>query len=93
MAPEIKITPTSEEVYQVQVSSGKTETMHSVSMTDLDYERFTGGRKPKEQLVLFAFKFLLRREENTSILREFAICKINEYFPEFEKEVVDWSKL
>ena len=92
MAPEIKITPTCAEVYQVQVS-GKTETMHSVSMTDLDYERFTGGRKPKEQLVLFAFKFLLRREENTSILREFAICKINEYFPEFEKEVVNWSKL
>ena len=92
MAPEIRIIPTSEEVYQVQVS-GKIETMHSVSMTDLDYERFTGGRKPKEQLVLFAFEFLLRREENTSILREFAICKISEYFPEFEKEVVDWSEL
>ena len=92
MAPEIRIAPISEEVYEVQVS-GKTKTMHSVSMTDLDYERFTGGRKPKEQLVLFAFKFLLRREENTSILREFAICKISEYFPEFEKEVVDWSKL
>ena len=92
MAPEIRITPTSDEGYQVQVS-GKTETMHSVSITDLDYERFTGGRKPKEQLVLFAFKFLLRREENTSILREFAICKISEYFPEFEKEAVDWSKL
>ena len=92
MAPRIRITPTSEEVYQVQVS-GKTETMHSVSMTDLDYERFTGGRKPKEQLVLFAFKFLLRRENNTSIFREFAICKISEYFPEFEQEVVDWSKL
>ena len=92
MAPGIRITPTSEEVYQVQVS-GKKETMHSVSMTDLDYERFTAGRKPKEQLVLFAFKFLLSREENTSILREFAICKISEYFPEFEKEAVDWSKL
>ena len=92
MAPEIRITPISEEVYEVQVS-GKTETMHSVSMTDLDYERFTGGRKPKEQVVLFAFKFLLRKEENTSILGEFPICKISEYFPEFEKEVVDWSKL
>ena len=92
MVPEIKISPISEEVYQVQVY-GKTGTMHSVSMTDLDYERFTGRRKPKEQLVLFAFKFLLKREENTSILREFAIRKISEYFPEFEKEVVDWSKL
>tara|TARA_E500000178_G_C16736407_1_gene623938 strand:- start:360 stop:638 length:279 start_codon:yes stop_codon:yes gene_type:complete len=92
MAPEIQITLTSEEIYQVQVS-GKTETMHSVSLTDLDYERFTGGRKPKDQLVLFSFEFLLKREENTSILREFAICKISEYFPEFEKEVIDWSKL
>ena len=92
MAPEIRIIPTSEEVYQVQVS-GKIETMHSVSMTDLDYERFTGGRKPKEQFLLFAFEFLLKREENTSILREFSICKISEYFPEFEKEVIAWSKL
>ena len=92
MSPVIKITPTSEEVYQVQVS-GKTVTMHSVSMTDLAYERLTGGRKPKEQLVLFSFEFLLKREENTSILREFSICKISEYFPEFEKVVVDWSKL
>ena len=92
MASEIRITPISEELYKVKVS-GKTETRHSVSITGLDYERFTGGRKPKEQLVLFAFEFLLKREENTSILREFSICKINEYFPEFEKEVIDWSKL
>ena len=92
MASDIRITPISEEIYRVQVS-GRTETMHSVSMTDLDYERFTGGRKPKEQLILFAFDFLLKREENTSILREFAICNVNEFFPEFEKEVIDWSKL
>ena len=92
MAFDIKITPISEEVYRVQVS-GRAETMHSVSMTNLDYERFTGGRKPKEQLILFAFEFLLKREENTSILREFAICNVNEFFPEFEKEVIDWSKL
>ena len=92
MASEIKITPISKELYKVKVS-GKTETIHSVSITDLDYERFTGGRKPKEQLVLFAFEFLLKREENTSILREFSICKISEYFPEFKGEVVNWSQL
>ena len=92
MDPTIRITPTSEESYHVKVS-GKTETMHSVSVTDLDYKRFTAGRKSKDQLVLFSFEFLLKREENTSILREFAICKISEYFPEFEKEVIDWSKL
>ena len=92
MAPEIRVTPTSEEVYRVQVF-GKTETMHSVSMTDIDYERFTGGQKSKQQFLLFAFEFLLKREQNTSILREFSICKISEYFPEFEKEVTEWSKL
>ena len=92
MAPEVRVTPTSEEVYRVQVF-GKTETMHSVSMTDIDYERFTGGQKSKQQFLLFAFEFLLKREENISILREFSICKISEYFPEFEKEVTEWSKL
>ena len=92
MAPEIRVTPTSEEVYRVQVF-GKTETMHSVSLTDIDYERFTGGQKSKQQFLLFAFEFLLKREENISILREFSICKISEYFPEFEKEVTEWSKL
>ena len=92
MAFDIKITPISEEVYRVQVF-GKTETMHSVSMTDIDYERFTGGQKSKQQFLLFAFEFLLKREENISILREFSICKISEYFPEFEKEVTEWSKL
>ena len=92
MAPEIRITPTSAEVYRVQVSD-KIETMHCVSVNNLHYERFTGGRKSKEQLVFFAFEFLLKREQNTSILREFSICKISEYFPEFEKEVNDWSQL
>ena len=92
MAPAIRITPTSKGVYQVKVS-GKTETTHSVSIDDLDCERFTGGRKLKEQLVLFAFEFLLKREENTSILRDFSICKISEYFPDFEQEAIDWSKL
>ena len=91
MAPEIIVTSPSKEVYQVKVS-GKTETMHTVAMTNLDYQRFTGGRKPKEQFVVFAFKFLLKREQNTSILREFAICKISEYFPEFEQEAISWSQ-
>ena len=91
MAPEIIVTSPFTEVYQVKVS-GKTETVHSVSMTDLDYQRFTGGRKPKEQFLVFAFKFLLKREENTSILGEFAICKISEYFPEFEQEAISWSQ-
>ena len=67
--------------------------MHSVSMTDLDYERFTGGKKTKRTIDTFAFEFLLKREENTSILREFSICNVNEFFPEFEKEVIDWSKI
>ena len=92
MASEIRIIPTSEEFYRVEVS-GKIETKKSVTITELDYERFTGGRRTKEPFLLFAFEFLLEREENTSILREFSICKISEYFPEFEKEVIDWSRL
>ena len=91
MVSKLRIIPISEEFYKVKVFD-KTETMHTVAMTNLDYERFTGGRKPKEKFVLFAFKFLFKREENTSILREFAICKISEYFSEFEQEAINWSQ-
>ena len=33
------------------------------------------------------FQFLLEREPNTSILREFDLSVINRYFPEFEAEM------
>jgi len=40
-----------------------------------------------EVLVEKAFKFLLDRESNTSILASFDLPVIGQYFPEYEKEI------
>ena len=47
----------------------------------------TEGRIIPEEFVKKSFEFLLERENKDSILRQFDINQINDYFPEFEKEI------
>jgi hypothetical protein len=49
------------------------------------YEKLTGGQLPAEVLVERSFEFLLAREPNTSILRDFDLPVIGQYFPEYER--------
>ncbi len=44
---------------------------HIVTLNDDIYFEMTEGIKSKEELILFSFKFLLERENNTSILSNF----------------------
>ena len=39
-------------------------------------------------LVKKSFQFLLERESNNSILRKFDLRVINQYFPEYESEII-----
>ncbi|MFL6431310.1 MAG: hypothetical protein ACJ71X_07630 [Nitrososphaeraceae archaeon] len=50
----------------------------------------TGGLIIPEEFVKKSFEFLLERENKDSILRQFDINQINDYFPEFEKEICKW---
>jgi hypothetical protein len=47
----------------------------------------TAGQVSDEALILRSFEFLLERESNTSILREFDLRVIGRYFPEYENEI------
>ena len=47
----------------------------------------TASRISTEQLIRNAFEFLLAREPNTTILRNFELSKIGLYFPEFDQEM------
>jgi hypothetical protein len=47
----------------------------------------TEGNIIPEEFVKKSFEFLLERENKNSILQRFDINKINNYFPEFEKEI------
>lgn len=49
----------------------------------------TASKINTEKLIKNAFEFLLAREPNTSILRNFELSKIGFYFPEFEQTMRD----
>ena len=56
-------------------------TEHRVTVRDEDLARY--GASDAADLVRRSFDFLLAREPNTSILREFRITEIERYFPEY----------
>jgi hypothetical protein len=61
-------------------------TAHRVRLSLADIDRY-GGKDDVEGLVRRSFEFLLRREPNTSILREFSLSTIERYFPEYAGEI------
>ena len=83
----MKIEKLTEDVFKVTVS-GSVATQHEVTVTDIALYHLTNGRTTKEELLDFSFKFLLDREPNTSILSQFDIIVISQYFPEYESELL-----
>jgi hypothetical protein len=63
------------------------KTNHEVIMNKEYYLAQTGGRIIPEEFVKKSFEFLLEREDKNSILQRFDIQQINDYFPEYEKEI------
>ena len=63
--------------------SAPTPTTHRVRVTAAERERFGGG--DVSELVRRSVDFLLQRESNTSILREFSLATIERYFPEYRE--------
>lgn len=76
------------------VVEGASTTQHRVLMRRLDYERLTaettkvGEMAGPEAFIENTFRFLLSREPQGSILREFDIMQIPRYFPEYEQEMI-----
>jgi hypothetical protein len=56
-------------------------TTHVVRVSRAELERYGGG--DVNELLRRSFEFLLDRESNTSILREFDLGTIERYFPEY----------
>ena len=70
----------------VVVSNGE-RTAHLVDVADADLARLDPEASEPDRLVRASFAFLLEREPNTAILREFELPEISRYFPEFEATV------
>ena len=81
-----KITKIDNNTFEVTITAA-VETTHRVTIDDDYYQKLTEGHVEKEKLLEEAFKFLLNRESNSSILSQFTLQTIEQYFPEFSGEM------
>ena len=86
---EILIKKNDKKTYAVFIENS-VNSNHIVTLNDDTYFEMTKGIKSKEELILFSFKFLLERENNTSILSNFNLEIIQNYFPEYKNEIQNW---
>lgn len=73
--------------FLVRVDEGTTQSNHTVTVSDEDYERLGSGYGSKEGFLRACFAFLLEREPKEAILSSFDVTVIPRYFPEFEDEI------
>lgn len=74
-------------VFEVRVKDQQ-ETTHEVTLREDYYKQLLkGGDIPPKQLIEYSFQFLLAHEPNTSILPEFDLEQINDYFKEYERQI------
>ncbi|HEX5478325.1 MAG TPA: hypothetical protein VFY79_01265 [Dehalococcoidia bacterium] len=73
-------------VAEVAVRDGGRATRHRVRLPAAALEQLAPGADPAA-LVRRSFEFLLEREPQETILREFEIDVIPRYFPEYPKEI------
>jgi hypothetical protein len=62
-------------------------TKHEVTVQPNYALKLTKGKFSTTELVRKSFEFLLARESNTSILRNFDLSVIAHYFPEYESVI------
>ena len=86
----ISITAKDEDTYSVTVT-GISTTIHTVTISDLIHTKLTGGKISKETPLKKSFEFLLQREPNTSILSQFKLEVISQYFPDYAKQASTWQ--
>ena len=85
----ISVTAKSQDTFEVVVTTQSTTT-HSVTVTDAIHTKLTNGKISKEILLEKSFEFLLEREPNTSILSQFKIEVISQYFPDYVGAAGKW---
>lgn len=84
--PSILVTSTGADAYLVEVQSA-TRTQHRVSVAPAYLRELDVASHPAIRVIEEAFRFLLEREPNTSILASFELREIERYFPEFRAEI------
>lgn len=80
------ITKKDNQTFEVFVPADE-DTTHIVTVSDAYYEELSNKKIDKQELVRLSFMFLLGRESNNEIMREFDLSIIPTYFSEYEKTI------
>src|SRR5262245_44363705 len=73
--------------FDVTVQDKQGESRYAVTLSRATYERLTASKYAPETCVKASFRFLLDREAKDSILQNFDVAVISQYFPDFEHEL------
>jgi len=84
----IEVKRKNEQEFVVTIKERDSKTKHAVTLNDRYYQDLTDGKITREELIKRSFEFLLEREPKESILSEFNLRIINNYFPEYEKKIL-----
>lgn len=60
-----------------------------VEVEEAYWKSLTDGEIDPEELVEKSFNFLIDREPKSAIMREFNLKVINNYFPDYEDEIIN----
>ena len=85
-ASKVTVAPDGDGMYRVDISGTSRTTTHTVRATPATAAEL-GWSGSVEALVRESFEFLLEREPQTSILREFDLEVIGRYFPEYPADI------
>ncbi|HEX9594902.1 MAG TPA: hypothetical protein VF996_02135 [Candidatus Saccharimonadales bacterium] len=87
----IKVEPKSDvdegHVYEVTLGEAGDSSQHIVSVPTSYWQKLTGGKIDKTELVRRSFEFLLSREPKESILNRFELPVIQRYFKDYEESI------
>lgn len=84
---DIEVTLTGAREFEVEVREGEAESNHRVSVPGGLIDELGLPEDDLEGVVRESFEFLLEREPASSILPEFSLDVIPNYFPEYKDEL------
>lgn len=84
---EIRVTPKGASEFEVEVRDGDAETSHLVTVPEALIDELGLPGDDLESVVRVSFVFLLEREPASSVLPEFSLDVIPNYFPEYREEL------
>mgnify|MGYP006184415701 CR=1 FL=1 len=71
-----------DEIFEVTLTKDST-TIHRITLSSKFYKKLSNSKISEIELIKKKFEFLLERESNESILKEFNLEMIENYFPEY----------